>query len=114
MQGVTATIVEVRRPPSRSARSPRMAPGPTSASALPSTSMRRTPSSSRNSSSPDSPCLTSASPCLILRFFGLAPPRMIVVDSWRSRAVSTCVVTAGESSSPQGLWVPNARSDQLR
>ena len=37
---------------------------------------------------------------LQLRDSGLAPPRMIVVDSWRSSAVSTAVTSAGESSRP--------------
>ena len=39
---------------------------------------------------------------------GLAPPRMIRIDSSRSSAVSTSVTSAGESSSPQGVRLPNA------
>ena len=42
--GVMAVMVEVRVPPSRRARSPITAPGPSSARALPSTSTRTTPS----------------------------------------------------------------------
>ena len=67
---VTAVSVEVRRPPSSRARSPRTAPGPTSPSTWPSTSTETTPSSTRNSSSPGSPCRVSVSPARMRRTSG--------------------------------------------
>jgi hypothetical protein len=64
------------------------------------------PSSSRKSSSPGSPSRISASPCLTVRRSSFLPSRMIEADSSRSRSDSTAVVSAGESSSPQGVFLP--------
>ena len=55
--GVTAASVDVRAPSSRWARSPRSAPGPYSARRSPSCSTRMTPSRTRKTSVPGSPCL---------------------------------------------------------
>src|SRR5688572_9760943 len=89
LHGVMARRVDVRRPPSSAARSPTTAPGPSSATIVPSTSTDNTPSSKRNSSSPSVPCSTSAAPFFTLRISGFWPPRMIELDSSRSSAVST-------------------------
>ena len=54
-----ACSVAVRRPPSSTARSPRIAPGPTSATARRRRRRRARRRAARNSSSPGSPCSTS-------------------------------------------------------
>src|SRR5258708_695546 len=110
---VTARSVAVRAPPSIRARSPRTAPGPRSTSFSPPTSTESTPSSSRKSSLPTSPCSTSVWPAFRVLMLGVAPPRMMRSDSSRSSAVSTSVTSAGESSSPHGLWPPKASLDQV-
>jgi hypothetical protein len=109
--GVTARSVAIRRPSCNSAISPRMAPGPTSVTGLPSISTRSTPSNSRNSSSPGSPCWTRVRPAWSRRNCGLAS--MTATDSCRSNADSTAVTTGAESSAPQGVWVPNASRHQV-
>ena len=110
---VTARTLEVRVPPSRKALSPCMEPGPYSASRSPSTSTRTTPSKTRKSSSPGSPCSVIIAPAANLRILGLVAPCISSTESRRSRAVSTSVANAGESWSPQGLCLPNARRYQL-
>ena len=73
-------------------------PGPTSATGSPSIDHRRARRrAGGRASSPGSPCSTRYSPFLTVRISGLAPPRMIVTDSWRSSAVSTAVTSAFES-----------------
>ena len=72
---VTARTVEVRRPPSRKARSPCSEPGPYSARRSPSTSTRTTPSSTKNSSCPG------------LALLGDRGPAGHLADSWLGRAV---------------------------
>jgi hypothetical protein len=39
---------------------------------------------------------------------GGGPPRITMFDSSRSSAVSTAATSAGESSSPHGVWWPKA------
>ena len=58
-------------------------------------------------SAPGSPWRTSTSSAASRRMVGLAAPCMSCTDSVRSRAVSTAVTSAGESSSPHGLCLPN-------
>ena len=109
--GVTARSVAVRRPSRSSANSPRIAPGPTSVTGLPSTSTRSTPSNSRNRSSPWSPCSTRFRPAWSRRNCGLAS--ITATDSWRSKDDSTAVTIGAESSSPQGVCTPNASRHQV-
>ena len=105
---VTARSVEVRNPPSITARSPSRAPGPSSATGSPSTSTASTPSSSRNISSPGVPCSVRSLPFFTLRTSGFSPAFITCSDSVRSSAVSTAVTSAGESASPHGECLPNA------
>ena len=58
------------------------------------------------------PCSVSTAPALSFRIVGFAPPRMMRSASSRSSAVSTAVTSAGESSSPQGVWAPKALRHQ--
>jgi hypothetical protein len=58
------------------------------------------------------PSVTRASPFATVPTRGLVPPRMMLADSCRSRALSTSLTSAGESSSPHGLCDPKARRDQ--
>ena len=97
--GVTARRVAMRCPWYSRAISPTIAPGPTSVTGLPSTSTRRTPSNSRNSSSPCSPCSTRVRPAWRRRNRGLAS--ITATESWRSKADSTAVTIGAESSAPR-------------
>ena len=61
---------------------------------------------------PGSPWRTSVSPALDRLITGLAAPCISWTDRARSKAVSTAVTRAGESSSPHGLCLPNDVPDQ--
>jgi hypothetical protein len=80
---------------------PQDRPGPTSATGLPSTSTRRTPSNSRNRSSPRWPRWTRVRPALSRRNRGLAS--MMATDGWRSKEDSAAVTIGADSSSPHGV-----------
>ncbi len=66
-----------------------------------------TPSSTRKTEVPGSPWRTTTSPADSRPIVGLAAPCISCTDRVRSSAVSTAVTSAGESSSPHGLCLPN-------
>ena len=81
-------------------------PGPISATSAPSISTANTPSITTYTSVAASPCVVSVAPASSVLIFGFAPPRRIVDDSSRSRAVSVVATSTSESYEPQGVPSP--------